>query len=70
MAPSSTDSATDGTVILTEFQKAPAMPSQLSPWHAEPQAVTHGATVRCWGSAKMLPRRISPMSLSEVTTIT
>ena len=70
MAPSSTDAVTAGSVILTEFQNAGPMPSQVIPWHAEPQASIHGCTVMAWGSAKRSPVRISLISFSEVTSIT
>ena len=61
---------TDGTVMRTEFQKPRDRPSQLSPVQACAQALTQGSKVISIGGAKMLPRRISGMPFSDVTTIT
>ncbi len=57
-------------MICTEFQKPRLRPSQLSPVQASCQAFTQGWKVISTGGAKMLPRRISGMPFSEVTTIT
>ena len=64
------DRITDGTVIRTEFQKPRERPSQFRPVQAVAQAFTQGSKVISTGGAKMLPRRISGMPFSEVTTIT
>ena len=64
------DRITDGTVMRTEFQKPRESPSQLSPVQAVAQAFTQGSKVISIGGEKMLPRRISGMPFSEVTTIT
>ncbi len=64
------ETITDGTVMRTEFQKPRDRPSQLRPVQAVAQAFTQGSKVISSGGAKMLPRRISGMPFSEVTTIT
>ena len=64
------ESSTEGMVIRTEFQKPRLSPSQFSPVQASAQALTQGSKVISTGGAKMLPRRISAMPFSEVTTIT
>ena len=61
---------TDGTVIITEFQKP-----ELSPWHFNPvqasaHAFTQGSNVISMGGEKILPIRISGMPFNEVITIT
>ena len=61
---------TEGTVMRTEFQKPRERPSQLRPVQASAQAFTQGWKVISIGGEKMLPRRISGMPFSEVTTIT
>ncbi len=64
------DRTTEGTVMRTEFQKPRLSPSQLRPVQAVAQAFTQGSKVISIGGEKMLPRRISGMPLSDVTTIT
>ena len=56
--------------MRTEFQKPRLSPSQLRPVHAVDQAFTQGSKVMSTGGEKMLPRRISGMPFSDVTTIT
>ena len=51
-------------------EAAAESPSQLSPVQASAQALTQGSKVISTGGEKMLPRRISGMPFSEVTTIT
>ena len=64
------ETITEGTVIRTEFQKPRERPSQFKPVQALDQALTQGSKVISTGGEKMLPRRISGMPFSEVTTIT
>ena len=60
----------EGTVMRTEFQKPRERPSQLRPVQAVAQALAQGSNVTSTGGEKMLPRRISGMPFSDVTTIT
>jgi len=57
-------------VIFTEFQNPGARPWQFRPVQALLQALTHASKLGACGKAKILPKRISGMVLSEVTTIT
>ena len=61
---------TEGISILTEFENPRDKPSQFIPVQACDQALTHGAKVTSTGGAKILPRRISGIPLSDVTIIT
>ncbi len=61
---------TEGTVMRTEFQNPRDRPSQFRPVQACDQALTQGWKVISIGGEKMLPRRISGIPFSEVTTIT
>jgi len=62
--------ATDGSRIRTELKKPTWMPLQLSPVQALAQALLQGSKVRSDGGAKIVPRRISGIVFSDVTTIT
>jgi len=68
-APIKTDSATEGRVIATEFQKPLRMPTQTVPMQAPDQAVAQAEKSSVAGRAKICPSRISSMDFSEVTTM-
>src|SRR5258708_36961895 len=68
--PTAIEIATEGTRILTELKKPIWMPLQLSPVQALDQALPHAENVTSAGNAKILPRRISCIVFSDVTSIT
>ncbi len=64
------DTITEGTRIVTEFQKPTRMPLQFRPVQALDQALTQASVVGCEGTASSWPSRISVIGFSEVTIIT
>src|SRR5215470_1830019 len=61
---------TDGMRIFTELKKPTWMPLQLSPVQAPDHALPHAANVTSRGTANTLPRRISGIVFSDVTSMT
>ena len=64
------ETSTEGTRILTELKKPTWMPLQFSPVQAADHAFTQASMLGAAGRAMMLPRRISSIGFSDVTTIT
>ena len=64
------DTITDGTRIVTEFQKPTRIPLQLRPVQALDQALTQASVVGAAGNESNCPSLISLIGFSEVTIIT
>ena len=69
-APTAIEAITLGIRIVTEFRNPTLIPRQVSPVHAENQAVTQASMLGEAGSARMLPSRISDIGFSDVITMT
>jgi len=69
-APISVEMATAGSTKLTEFQKLPLRPPQLTPVQALDQALIQASNEICSGSAMRLPPRMSSSVFSDVVSIT